>query len=66
MNLGRFFVKCYSNKFDGNMYSGSELVYMCIRMGKTILIDAPRGCERIKKNEDALKKLWTDIGGLQD
>jgi len=35
---------------------------MCIRMGKTILIDAPRGCERIEEPEDTLKKLWTDIG----
>jgi hypothetical protein len=43
------FVKYYSNKFDGNMYSGSELVYTCMPTGKMILIDPPLGCERIEK-----------------
>ena len=60
MNLG-LFLKCYSNKFDGNTYSGSELVYMCIWMGKTILIDAPQGCEHIEKPTIPLKncgRIW--------
>jgi hypothetical protein len=43
------------------MYSGSELVYMCIRMGKTILIDAPQGCVGNEKPKIPLK-MSTYIG----